>query len=129
MSRARLRGLLLLGAAGGFGLGLAACESAVQRQRLDLCRRAIPALVPRETGVTLLRVGPGSPPDSVRVDYRVGVRQHWALCQFNAGAELVGVTTDRTALNGAALYLLKRYYLDTPDAAADDPGQPRPESP
>jgi hypothetical protein len=29
-------------------------------------------------------------------------------------------------MNGAALYLLKQFYLDTPDAAAADPGATAP---
>lgn len=118
----RGRGLILAGALAGFSLCLAACESAVQRQRVTLCRRAVPALVPGEADVRLLRAGPGSAPDSVRVDYTIGPRPHAALCSFNVGAELIGVTHDGTPLSGAALYLLKRYYLDTPEAEAADPG-------
>ncbi|MDR7039250.1 MULTISPECIES: hypothetical protein [Methylobacterium] len=123
MTRLGARGLLLAGALGGFLLSLAACESAVQHQRITLCRRAVPALVPGETDMRILRVGAGPAPDSVRVDYATGPRPHTALCRFNAGAELIAVTHDGTALNGAALYLLKRYYLDTPDAEAADPGE------
>lgn len=120
----RLAGGLAVGALAGFLGGLAACESAVQRQRLDTCRRAVPALAPSGTSVTLLRAGTGSAPDSVRVDYAAGPRRHWALCRFNAGAVLTGISTDRAALSEAALYLLKRYYLDTPDAAEPGPAAP-----
>ncbi|MFD0934142.1 hypothetical protein ACFQ12_02955, partial [Methylobacterium trifolii] len=81
----------------------------------------VPALVQGESGAQVLRVGPGSAPDSVRVDYAVGQRRHWLLCRFNPGADLTGVTTDRSTLTGASLYLLKRYYLDTPDAERADP--------
>ncbi|WP_336488047.1 hypothetical protein [Methylobacterium nigriterrae] len=123
MSPRGLRGLLLLAGVVGSLTGLAACESSVQRQRVALCRRSVPALAPGETELRLLRAGSGAEPDSVRVDYTLGPRPHWALCRFNAGAELVGITTDRGRLNGAALYLLKRYYLDTPDAEAADPAR------
>ncbi|AWN40239.1 hypothetical protein [Methylobacterium durans] len=123
MTRRGARGLLLAGALGGFLVSLAACESAVQRQRVTLCRRAVPALVPGETDLRILRAGSASTADSVRVDYAIGPRPHAALCRFNAGAELIGITNDGTPLGGAALYLLKRYYLDTPDAEAADPGR------
>ena len=123
MSPRRVRACLLAGALLGFLTGLAACESAVERQRVTLCRRAVPALAPTETDLAVLRAGAGPAPDTVRVDYRVGSRPRWALCRFNAGAELVGITTDQGHLNGAALYLLKRYYLDTPDAEANDPAR------
>ena len=98
----------------GFLGGLAACESAVQQQRLATCRRAVPALVPDEKGATILRAGTGAGRDSMRVDYTTGNRPHFALCRFNAGAVLEGIVTDRTALSEASLFLLKRYYLDTP---------------
>ncbi|WP_375465609.1 hypothetical protein [uncultured Methylobacterium sp.] len=103
--------------------GLGACESAVQQQRLAICRRAVPALASPDGPVRVLRAGAGAPPDSVRVDYASGTRQHWALCRFNAGAILTGISTDRTTLSDASLYLLKRYYLDTPDAARADPAE------
>lgn len=120
----RSRPWLPLGIVLGFLAGLAACESAVQQQRLATCRRAVPALVPAESGLKILRAGTGAVPDSVRVEYSTGSRQHWALCRFNAGAVLEGIATDRSALSGASLYLLKRYYLDTPDAAAAEPAPP-----
>ena len=123
MSRTARRWVVAGGALLGFFGGLAACENTVQRQRAATCRRAIPALAEAETPLRLLRVGTGPLPDTVRVDYLAGRRQHWALCRFGMGTELVGVTTDRTNLSAASLYLLKRFYLDTPDAAEADPGE------
>jgi len=115
----------LVGAATLAGLlaGLATCENSLQRERVALCRRAVPALVPAETNLRVLRAGTGATPDSVRIDYAVGPRPHWALCRFGADTEIVGITTDRQNLSGASLYLLKRFYLDTPDAAEADPGE------
>ena len=115
------RGLVALGLAAA---GLGACESAVQRQRLATCRRAVPAVAPEDGPVTIVRAGTGAPPDSIRVDYAAGPHRHWALCRFNAGAILTGLSTDRTTLPDASLYLLKRYYLDTPEAESADPGRP-----
>lgn len=116
----------------GFGLlallALAACESSVDRQRATACRRAVPALAPAGTTPKILRIGTGPTPDDLRVDYAVtgpatrAARQRWVVCGFGPGAELLAVTTENGPLNGAALYLLKHYYLDTPEAAAADPG-------
>ncbi len=113
------RGLLAVGIVAGFLAGLVACESSVQQQRIATCRRAVPALVPDDSGIKILRAGSGADGDSIRVDYQAGNRQHVALCRFNVGAVLTGITSDRKPLSEASLYLLKRYYLDTPDA--DDP--------
>ena len=122
MSRVARRWIVAGGALVGFFGGLAACENTVQRQRAALCRRAVPAIGETEPDLRLLRVGTGPASDTVRVDYLAGRRQHWALCRFGIGTELVGVTTDRANLTGASLYMLKRFYLDTPDAAEADPG-------
>ena len=122
MRRARRRGIVAAGALLGFFGGLAACETTVQRQRAATCRRAVPAIAEAGTAPQVLRVGSGPVPDSVRVDYAIGHRPHWALCRFGSGTDLVGLSTDRTNLTGASLYLLKRFYLDTPDATAADPG-------
>lgn len=49
-------------------------------------------------------------------------------CRFAARApavgepDLLGITTDRGPVSPATIYLLKRYYLETPDAPANDPG-------
>lgn len=115
------RALLLAGALGGMAAGLFACETTLGRRRTTICRRAVPALVPGEGELKVLRAGIGPAPGSARVDYVVGNRPHVALCRFDAGTDLVGVSTDRGTLNGASLYLLKRYYLDTPEAEAADP--------
>lgn len=102
-------------------LGLAACESSVDRLRTTICRRALPALVASELQPRLLSVGRGSAPDSVRVDYVTGHQQHRIVCAFDQGAGLTGIAVDHKALTGGAMYLLKRYYLDTPEAEIADP--------
>jgi hypothetical protein len=113
-------------------LGLAACESSVDRQRAMICRRAVPALAPPDTEVRLLRIGAGATPDELRVDYAVAgrpgqaARQRWVTCRFGPGAELLGLATETGPVNGARLFLLRQYYLDTPEAAAADPGSKAP---
>ncbi len=122
MRRATRRWIVAGGALLGFFGGLAACENTVQRQRAATCRRALPAVAEAGRELRLLRVGTGAVPDSVRVDYADGRRPHWILCRFGPGTDLVGLTTEKETLTGAALYMLKRFYLDTPDAAVGDPG-------
>lgn len=106
--------------------GVSACESSVDRQRAAICRRALPALLASAGGLKVLRIADG-PEGSIRIDYAVtdasaqAGRQRWVSCRFGPGAELAGLTTERGAIGGASLYLLKRYYLDTPEAAAADP--------
>lgn len=100
------------------------CASSVDRQRAAICRRTVPAVAPGGATATVLQVARGPSPDSVRVDYVLGQRdgrQRWVLCGFGAGAVLAGLSTERGPMSGAALYLLRRYYLDTPDAVAADP--------
>lgn len=118
----RAHRLLLAGAGlASFLGGLATCETTLQRQRLATCRRAVPALVRDAADLKILRVGTASTRDSVRVDYALGPRQHWAICRFDPGTELIGLATERSTLTGASLHMLKRYYLDTPDAERADP--------
>jgi hypothetical protein len=105
-------------------LALAACESSVDRQRATICRQVLPALAPADAAIRILRISEDSSAATIQIDYaRIGTpsRQFWAACRFGPGAELTGITTERGPVSGASLYLLKRYYLDTPDAAAADP--------
>ena len=112
----------LLGAAvvAGFLGGLAACQDTLRRDRVATCRRALPAVAP-QPGIRLLRAAPGPAANSVRGDYSDGTRPHWLTCRFDAGTTLVALATEGTTLSGPALYMLRRFYLDTPDAAAGDP--------
>ncbi|MGX5776286.1 hypothetical protein [Methylorubrum zatmanii] len=110
------------------------CDTALDARRTTLCRRAVPALAPPGTGIGLLRIGPGASRGSVRADYRLlgsdgalprseAERPRFLVCHFGAGDDLTALTTERGPVNGASLYLLKRYYLDTPEAEAADPGK------
>jgi hypothetical protein len=114
----------LLGAAvvAGFLGGLAACQDTLRRERVATCRRALPAIAP-QAGIRLLRAATGPAANTVRVDYADGNRQHWLTCRFDAGSTLVALATESTSLSGPSLYMLKRFYLDTPDAEAGDPAE------
>ncbi|KQO50404.1 MULTISPECIES: hypothetical protein [unclassified Methylobacterium] len=100
---------------------LAGCDSSIDRQRITTCRRTLPALVASDLPPRLLHVGRGSAPDSVRVDYALGQRQHRIDCLFDGGAGLIGVRMDHKAVSGGALFMLKKYYLETLDSEANDP--------
>ncbi len=106
----------------GFLAGLAACETTFRDERVATCRRALPALA-QGPGVTFQSAGAGQSPDSVRVDYSQGHRPHRLTCRFDATG-LIEIASDGRTLSGSALHLLRRYYLDTPDAAAADPAGP-----
>ncbi len=112
---------LRAGLAAALLAGLAGCESSVDRLRTAICRRTLPALVPADANPRLLSVGRGPAPDSVRLDYLTGHQPHRIVCAFDQGAGLTGLVVDQKAVTGGALYLLRRYYLDTPDAEANDP--------
>lgn len=115
------RWLLAAAVAAGFLGGLAACETSLQKSRVATCRRALPA-VADPGALRLLRAAPGPGRGTVRVDYAEGDRRHVLVCRFDSGAAVTALTRDGTALTDASLYMLRRFYLDTPDAAADDPG-------
>ncbi|CAA2099738.1 hypothetical protein MBUL_00304 [Methylobacterium bullatum] len=104
---------------------LTACDSSVDRLRITTCRRTLPALVASDLSPRLLHVGRGSAPDSVRVDYALGQRQHRIDCLFDGGAGLIGVRMDHKAVSGGALFMLKKYYLETLDSEANDPAPAR----
>ena len=102
------------------------CGTSVDANRASICRRALPAIVPQNAAAEVLRVGSGPTADSVRVDYRLtgtpqaDTKQRWIVCGFGAGLD--SVSTESGPISGASVYLLKRYYLDTPEAAVADPG-------
>ncbi|MFE1602828.1 hypothetical protein [Methylobacterium sp. ID0610] len=107
---------------------LAACASDRDPERERVCRRVLPTLVATGGSVRVLGAAPGRAPRSIRVDFveeRAGRAPltRWAVCRFSemSRTDLAGVTSDRGPVGEAALYLLKHYYLDTPDAATAEP--------
>jgi hypothetical protein len=108
---------------------LGACAIDLDPERARVCRRVLPTLVEPGGSLRVLRAGPGESPRSVRVDYteeRPGrpPRTRRAECRFSemSRTDLSGVVSDGVPVGGASLYLLKRYYLDTPDAVVAEPG-------
>ena len=126
--RARVGALVVLAFLGLALLGPPDCGGGPDARRTALCRRAVPALAPPGAVIEILHAGRGAAPGSVRVDYRLGQRPdaaakaRWIACGFGSGGDLVSVTTESGPVSGASVYLLQRYFLDTPEAAAE-PGR------
>ncbi|WP_157961415.1 branched-chain amino acid ABC transporter permease [Microvirga flavescens] len=111
---------------------LGGCGSRVDAEQARVCRSTLPALN-LGTHITVTRIAPGPLPRTVRVEYTVKrpgrpLLDRFVICQFAAEglaarkADLIGLATEYNLLSGANLYLLKRYYLDTPEGVAGDPG-------
>jgi branched-chain amino acid transport system permease protein len=113
---------------------LSACGLSRDAEQIRVCRSALPAPNPGAR-ITVLRVQEGPVTRSLRVDYLAEHRdrpalERFAICRFAAEglspnkAELIGLGTEEGPLSGSSLYLLKRYYIDTPEGIAGDPGSP-----
>lgn len=112
-------------------LALAGCAR-IDAEQVRVCRSILPALNPgARVSVTGTERGPV--PRSVRLNYDVERTDRtslprYSLCVFAAEglspnkAELVGVATETGPIAGANLFFLKRYYLETPEGLAGDPG-------
>ena len=114
---------------------LAGCVSSLDAQQARVCRSTLPALNPgardhrpadrdraraeKPAGLSTRRRVPGRP-----------ILERSVICRFAAEglspnkAELIEIVTEQGPLSGASLYLLKRYYLDSPEGVAGDPGSP-----
>jgi branched-chain amino acid transport system permease protein len=97
-----------------------------------VCRLALPALN-QEGHVVVERTAPWLEAYSIRIDYRVEREgrppvERYVVCRFAAEglsankADLVGLSTEAGPVAGATVYLLKRFYIDTPEGVAGDPG-------
>ena len=109
------------------------CNLSMEAEQARVCRVALPALNPPGSRVVVERAQAGPGERSIRIDYRVeglsaGPSRRWAVCRFAAEglsankADLVGVETDRGPLSGSSVYLLRRFYVDSPDGLMGDPG-------
>jgi hypothetical protein len=123
--------LVTIAGLAAFFTALASCGGAPAREQARLCRMTIPPLNPDGARIAVLRAV-STDENEVRVDYTVETdgrsRQRWVLCRFAAvprmeGApELEALVTDEGPVPGASVYLLRRFWLETPDALAADPG-------
>ena len=112
---------------------LAGCAAGPDDEQTRLCRLVAATLVPSGTRVEVLaqsgrRIEDGL--DIARIDVLLHAQQHpprrdFVVCRFagrNAGAPaLVGVTTERGPFSETRLHLLRRFWLDQPESALEDP--------
>ncbi|MXQ11013.1 branched-chain amino acid ABC transporter permease [Microvirga makkahensis] len=113
---------------------LAACGLAIDADQARVCRSTLPALNAGAT-ITVQRIQAGPAARSLTVLYSAQYPDRppldrYATCTFAAEglsfkkAELVGLATEEGPVSGASLYLLKQYYMETPEGIAADPGNP-----
>ncbi|WP_375461351.1 branched-chain amino acid ABC transporter permease [uncultured Enterovirga sp.] len=107
----------------------AGCAILVDADQARICRVALPAIEPAGTRIALRRVRAAEA--GLRIDYDAiptdgGTLARHATCRFGPAKDLVGITTDRGEVEGSRIFLLKRYYVDTPEGIAADPGEPPP---
>jgi len=123
-SAALLAGLLLL----------TACGLSIDADQARVCRTALPALNPGAS-IIVQRIQEGPAARSLTVLYTAQypdrpALDRYAVCTFAAEglslnkAELTGLATEEGPVSGASLYMLKHYYLETPEGVAADPGSP-----
>jgi branched-subunit amino acid ABC-type transport system permease component len=113
---------------------LSACGFSTDAEQTRVCRSTLPALNPGAR-VTVLKARTGPVARSIRIDYLAEITdrrpvERFAICRFAAEglspnkADLESVATERGIVSGSNLYLLKRYYIETPEGVAGDPGSP-----
>ncbi|MCB8820947.1 branched-chain amino acid ABC transporter permease [Microvirga rosea] len=123
-----------IGLLGLVAMLLSGCALSVDAEQTRVCRTALPALNPGAR-ITVKRVERGTGSQSIIVFYEAEspgrpILDRYAICGF-AGeglspdkADLTALSTETGPLSGPSLYLLKHYYIDTPDGVAGDPGSP-----
>jgi branched-chain amino acid transport system permease protein len=114
-------------------LVLGACGLSVDAEQARVCRLALPALNVGAGPITLTRTTPWLEAHSMRIEYRVeregaSPLERYVICRFAAEglsankADLIGLSTEAGPVAGSTVYLLKRFYIDSPEGVAGDPG-------
>jgi branched-subunit amino acid ABC-type transport system permease component len=125
--------LRLAALSGIFVLLLSACSGVLDADQARICRTILPALNPPDTMFRIVRMGHGVAPATVRIDYRAVApggtpRERVLVCLFAGEGlsrnrqELTGIVTEHGPMAEAPFYFLRRFYLGSPDAALEDPG-------
>lgn len=126
----------------GIGLSAAACDRGIDAGEARVCRQIVAALHIDADRIAINRIvaAPERTPrhgrareSSLVVAYRVEdrsgyARSHGIVCRFAANhdpasiaANLRAVETEHGPLSSARIYMLRRYWLELPDAATADP--------
>jgi branched-subunit amino acid ABC-type transport system permease component len=112
---------------------VAGCAPSLDPDQIRICRQTLPALNPDNATFRILRSAPLPQGDGVAITYeatgtRSPRRDHIVACRFAASKLqahqqiLTMVSDDGEPLGPASLYMLRRFWLNTPDAAMADPG-------
>ncbi len=116
----------------GSCLLLAGCQTSDAGRQITLCRELLPALNPTITRFSQIATVVGAKNRDVVLSYVVtqpsGARLAKTLaCHFGPApeAKLLGVTDDGNSLGPSTLFVLRKTWLETPDAALDDPAAQR----
>lgn len=113
-------------------LCLAACGDSLDPQQASLCRQTLPAVTLDADQLTVTAIAPAAAPFKMRVNYRARqdgrVSDHAVLCAFGPSPqdkrfiELSALAADGNLYPPWKLHLLKRYWLERPEAVLADPG-------
>lgn len=112
---------------------LSACGQDIDSAQLRQCREALPALSADGTTFDTIRTYEDADRRGIRLLYFAQGpgqlrRQHALHCRFanskseSSTLDLTGISQDEVPLLDSQLFFLKRYWLETPDAEATDPG-------
>ncbi len=99
-----------------------------------LCRMTLPAINAPDAEIRILRTAPTRGERELRIDYTVtgengAVRPRFVVCRFTKiplsqiEPDLESLVTESGPVSGPSLYLMKRYWLRTPEAFEADPGR------
>ena len=118
-------------AAALFALALAGCSTLVETDQARLCRMALPALLPPDAKIDILRQDEFPDGSGLAVVYRIegpsGATTHVADCLFRhpgrplRSSDLTAIALDGRPLSEISLYFLQRFWLATPEAREADP--------
>jgi branched-chain amino acid transport system permease protein len=111
---------------------LAGCSPTVETDQARLCRMALPALMPQEARIAILKQEADPDGRGLRVAFTAEApggepRNHLAACRFRMAGrpresrDLTSLTLDGLALSETQLLFLIRYWLATPEGRAADP--------
>ena len=111
---------------------LAGCSPTVETDQARLCRMALPALMPQEARIAILKQEADPDGRGLRVAFAAEApggepRNHLAACRFRMAGrpresrDLTSLTLDGLALSETQLLFLIRYWLATPEGRAADP--------
>lgn len=120
-SPAIARGALPLGA---LALAVTGCRP-VDPDQARICRIAAVGIEAPGSRIGVRRTSPAEAGVEIGYEFRDGAREaHRLVCRFGPASrsDLVGLARDGREVAGATVYLLRHYFIETPEGVAADPG-------